>query len=130
VKTLRFCQTLAAFIVLSFPFGNSWATSPEQEDWEAARKASCPELIDAYKTTIAAERKVVAAMKESKNGTIATNVLGVASLAILGIGFFSWNDNASAEENLADLRNDLNIITTVASEKKCELPVTTDKNAK
>jgi hypothetical protein len=72
----------------------------------------------------------VAAMKESKDGTVATNVLGVASLAVLGIGFFSWNDNASAEENLADLRNDLNIITTVASEKKCELPVATDKNKK
>ena len=78
-------------------------------------------MIDAYRTTSAAERKVVAAMKESKDGTIATNVLGVATLAILGIGFFSWNDSASAEENLADLRNDLNIITTVATEKKCEL---------
>lgn len=67
----------------------------------AARKASCPELIDAYKTTSAAERNVVAAMKESKDGTVAANVLGVASLAILGIGFFTWNDDASADENLA-----------------------------
>jgi len=40
---------------------------------------------------------------------------------------FSWNDNASAEENLADLRNDLNIIVTVASEKKCALPLIPDK---
>src|SRR3982751_4284529 len=119
-----FRQTLAAFIVLSFAAGDSWAKSSENDDWEAARKASCPELVDAYKTTSAAERKVVAAMKESKDGTVAANVLGVASLAIFGIGFFSWNDDASAEENLADLRNDLNIITTVASEKKCALPGT------
>lgn len=126
MKTARSRQTLVAFFVLSSLLPSSWATSPDQEYWDAARKASCPELIGAYKTTSAAERKVVAAMKESRDGTIATNVLGVASLAILGIGFFSWNDNASAEENLADLRNDLNIITTVASEKKCELPVTTD----
>ena len=130
MTTVRLFQTLAALIALSFPFGNSWANPPAQEDWDAARKASCPELIEAYKTTSAAERKVVAAMKESKDGTIAGNVLGVASLAILGIGFFSWNDDASAEENLADLRNDLNIITTVAAEKKCVLPVITDKNQK
>jgi len=118
----RFRRATTALIVLSFAIGNAWATSPEQEDWAAARKATCPELVDAYKTTSAAERRVAAALKESKDGTVAANVLGVASLAILGIGFFSWNDNASAEENLADLRNDLNIITTVASEKKCELP--------
>ncbi|HEY6895894.1 MAG TPA: hypothetical protein VI279_01430, partial [Rhodocyclaceae bacterium] len=112
MKTLWFRQTLAAFIVLSFAVGDSWGKSSENDDWEAARKASCPELVDAYKTTSDAERKVVAAMKASKDGTIAANALGVASLAIFGIGFFSWNDDASAEENLADLRNDLNIITT------------------
>ncbi len=126
--TLRILQNLAALAVLAFFVGNSWGTSPEKDDWEAARKASCSELIDAYKTTAAAERKVVAAMKESKDGTVAVNVLGVASLAILGVGFFTWNDDASAEENLADLRNDLKIIPTVASEKKCTLPVITDDN--
>lgn len=122
MQTVRFRQALAAFIVLSCSCGHAWSAAPDQEYWDAARKATCPELIDAYKTTSAAERKVVAAMKESRDGTVAGNVLGVASLAILGIGFFSWNDDASAEENLADLRNDLKIITTVASEKKCELP--------
>ena len=35
---------------------------------------------------------------------------------------FTWNDDESAEENLADLRHDLDIIKTVAAEKKCELP--------
>ena len=130
VMTLQIRQTLAALAILTFSVGNSRATSPENDDWEAARKASCPELIDAYKTTTAAERKVVAAMKESKDGTVAVNVLGVASLVILGVGFFTWNDDASAEENLADLHHDLKIITTVASEKKCALPVIPDDNKK
>jgi len=98
------------------------AKSPELEDWVAARKATCPEIVDACRTTTLAERRVVAAIKESKDGTVASNVLGVASLAIFGIGFFSWDDNASAEENLADLRHDLMMITTVAGEKNCELP--------
>ena len=90
----------------------------------------CKELIEAYKTTVAAERKVVAAMKDSKEGTVATNLLGVATLAIIGFGFFTWNDDASAEENLADLRNDRSIIKTVAAEKKCELPVIPADGAK
>ena len=123
MRTIRVRLALAAFALLSFNLGDSWATSPEQEDWEAARKASCPELIDAYKVTSAAERKVVGAIKESQGGTVGTNVLGVATLAIFGIGFFTWNDDASAEENLADLRNDMKIIKTVASEKKCQLPM-------
>ena len=126
VTTARFRRAAAAFIMLSCSFGTAWSASSDQEDWKAARKASCPELVDAYKTTTAAERKVVAAIKESKDGTVAANVLGVASLAILGIGFFTWDDDVSAEENLADLRNDLKIITTVAAEKKCELPVIPD----
>ena len=122
MKSIPFGRESLAFIVAVFLAGGASAAAPDAEWWEAARKASCPELIDAYKVTTAAERKVVAAMKESRDGTVAANVLGVASLAILGIGFFSWDDQASAEENLADLRNDLKIIVTVASEKKCELP--------
>ena len=123
MKTIRVRLALAVFVVGAFGLGNSWAKSPEQEDWDAARKASCQELIDAFRTTSAAESKVAKAIKESRDGTVAANVLGVASLAVLGVGFFTWDDNASAEENLADLRHDLMIIKTVAAEKKCELPV-------
>ena len=122
MKTMRFVRVTLALVIAFSVATTLSAASPDAEYWEAARKASCPDLIDAYKTTTDAERKVVTAMKESKDGTVAANVLGVASLAILGIGFFSWDDHASAEENLADLRNDLKIITTVASEKKCALP--------
>lgn len=122
MKTNRLRLIVAASLLACLASGAALAKSEEQEDWAAARKATCPELIDAYKTTVTAERKVVAAIKESKDGTVAGNVLGVATLAIFGIGFFSWDDNASAEENLADLRYDLKIITTVASEKKCQLP--------
>ena len=122
MKTMRFVRVILALVIAFSVATTLSAASPDAEYWEAARKASCPDLIDAYKTTTDAERKVVTAMKESKDGTVAANVLGVASLAILGIGFFSWDDHASAEENLADLRNDLKIITTVASEKKCALP--------
>ncbi|MBI2769969.1 MAG: hypothetical protein HYX47_10125 [Burkholderiales bacterium] len=122
MKSVRMRLSPAAFIAASLLCANAWATSPAADDFAAARKATCPELVDAWRTTSAAERKVAAALKDSKGNTVKTNVLGVATLAVLGIGFFTWDDNADAEENLADLRNDLNIITTVAAEKKCELP--------
>ena len=117
VKTMLASATAAALLL-----GSTSAAAADKDDWKAARKASCQELIDAYRTTVIAERKVVAAIKESKDGTVATNVVGVATLGAFGFGFFTWDDNASAEENLADLREDLEIIKTVAAEKKCEVP--------
>ncbi len=112
----------AGFLAISCLLSLASPVWADQEDWAEARKATCPELVEAYKTTSGAEAKVVAAMKSSKNGTVAGNVLGVATLAIVGFGFFSWHDDSSAEENLAELRNDLKIIRAVAAEKKCELP--------
>ena len=99
------------------------ALASEDDDWKAARRASCQELADAYRTTAAAERKVVEEMKNTSRAETGTNLLGVATLAIVGFGFFTWDNNHTAEENLADLRNDLQIITTVAREKNCALPV-------
>ena len=52
----------------------------------------------------------------------ASVALGVATLAITGFGFFTWHDDETPEENLADLREDMHIIKTVAAEKKCRLP--------
>ena len=125
-----FSQRLVATVAIASAFGSASVASAEEDDWEAARKASCQELIDAYRTTVDAERKVVAAIRESTTGTVATNVLGVTTLTLLGVGFFTWDDDATAEENLADLRSDLKIITTVAAEKKCTLPAEKDDAAK
>lgn len=99
----------------------AWSAG-DDDDWKAARKASCTELKEAWVNTRAAERKVADEIRRSTNGTVATNVLGAAAFAATGFFFFTWNDDESAEENLADLRHDLDIIKTVAAEKKCELP--------
>jgi hypothetical protein len=128
----RFSHCFAVFIAVAVASGNPCIVSAEEEedDWAAARKASCTELSDAHKTTVEAERKVVAAIRESTTGTVATNVLGVTTLTLLGVGFFTWDNDESAEENLADLRNDLKIIDTVASEKGCKLAADEDPAAK
>ena len=98
------------------------ALANDDDDWKAARRASCQELSDAYRTTAEAERKVVEEMKNTSRAETGANLLGVATLAIAGFGFFTWDNHHTAEENLADLRNDLQIITTVAREKNCALP--------
>ncbi len=102
-------------------FGMACPAAAEDDDWKTARNASCQQLNEANRNTLAAERKVVETIRDSNAGTVATNVLGAAAFAFTGFFFFTWDDNESAEDNLTDLRNDLHIIRTVATEKKCEL---------
>ena len=123
MKTLyRFPLRTALLLFALLAASPLTALANEDDDWKAARRASCEELTDAYRTTAAAERKVVEEMKNTSRAETGTNLLGVATLAIVGFGFFTWDNNHTAEENLADLRNDLQIITTVAREKNCALP--------
>ena len=114
---------VATVLIFALLAANPVTALANDDDWKAARRASCEELTDAYRTTAAAERKVVEEMKNTSRAETGTNLLGVATLAIAGFGFFTWDNNHTAEENLADLRNDLQIITTVACEKNCALPV-------
>ena len=123
MKTLyRFPLRTALLLFALLAASPLTALANEDDDWKAARRASCEELTDAYRTTAAAERKVVEEMKNTSRAETGANLLGVATLAIAGFGFFTWDNNHTAEENLADLRNDLHIMTTVAREKNCALP--------
>ena len=45
------------------------AIASEDDDWKAARRASCQELSDAYRTTRAAEQQVVTEMKNSSRAS-------------------------------------------------------------
>jgi hypothetical protein len=121
MKRSKHAIALFSVAALLCAAGPAWSAG-DDDDWKAARKASCTELKEAWVNTLAAERKVADEIKRSTNGTVATNVLGAAAFAATGFFFFTWNNDESAEENLADLRHDLEIIKTVAAEKKCELP--------
>ena len=123
MKTHYRCPLVVTVLIFALLAANPpSALANDSDDWKAARRASCEELTDAYRTTAAAERKVVEEMKNTSRAETGANLLGVATLAIAGFGFFTWDNNHTAEENLADLRNDLQIITTVAREKNCALP--------
>lgn len=117
-------QTLSLLASIVF-----WCAGPavsfagEDEDFlAAARSASCKELADEYKSGREGEQKLVEAIGKEKGKTVATNVIGVATMATIGIGFFTWHDTENAEQNLADLRKDIDVIKKVATEKKCKLP--------
>src|SRR3954454_17432265 len=108
---LRHRSFSAAIIGVSFLFGAASAfAADDDDDWKAARKASCQQLKEANVNTLAAEKKVADSIKSSTNTTVGTNLLGAAAFAATGFFFFTWNDDESADENLADLRNDLKII--------------------
>lgn len=114
--------SIIVLVALLFASPVPSSANEDEEFLEAARSASCSELVAEYKSGRDAEQTLVDGMQKEKNKSIATNVVGVATMATVGIGFFSWHDNESAEQNLADLRKDIDVIKRVATEKKCKLP--------
>ena len=46
---------------------------------------------------------------------------GVATLAVFDLGFFSWNSQADARENLAQLKAHREAIAAEGRKKKCDL---------
>ncbi|MBM4123727.1 MAG: hypothetical protein FJ246_02035 [Nitrospira sp.] len=106
-----------AALTLSDP--SSWAIEPD--DMKLIRAATCEELTDEYRGFVAAEKEITDDLKQSGNTSIATNVLGATALATLGIGFFTWNDNSSTKENLAELKAYREAIAAEAKKKNCTL---------
>ena len=61
-------------------------------------------------------------IRRTTNSTVATNAVGAATIAIFGIGFFTWDNNEDAEENLAELRAYRDAIAAAGRKKGCALP--------
>ena len=92
------------------------------EDQKLIEAADCAEIIREYRNFSGAEKKLADEIRSTSNSTTAGNVLGVATLAAFGLGFFSWNDQADAEENLAELTAYREAIAVEGRKKKCDLP--------
>jgi hypothetical protein len=112
------CFALATALV--FHGQISWA-QVDAEDQELIDAASCEELAKEHRNYAAAEKEVADGIRQSGNSTTATNVLGVATLATLGFGFFEWDDTSDAETNLAELRGIREAIEAAAKKKSCDL---------
>lgn len=99
----------------------SWAlVTPE--DQKLIEAADCGEIVKEYRNFSAAEKKLAEEIRSTSNSTTATNVIGVATLAAFGLGFFEWNDQADAKSNLAELTAYREAIAAEGRKKKCDLP--------
>ena len=117
-KALLFLPLAA---ILALYAHSSWSTGVDAEDQKLIDDAGCDEIVKQYGIHVAQEKALAEEIRGASNSTAATNVTGAATLAVFGIGFFSWDDNSDAEENLAELRAYRDAIAESGRKKGCAL---------
>ena len=111
---------LSLVATLLLPGPAAWAAL-DPEDQRLIDQASCEEIQREFRNYSQAEREVEAEIRKSNAGTAAANVAGIAAFALLGFGFFTWNDTSDAQETLAELREIRVAIAEGARKKGCRL---------
>ena len=101
--------------------GREALSALDPEDQKLIDQASCEDIVREFRNYSAAEREVEAEIRKSNAGTAAANVAGIAAFALLGFGFFTWNDNSDLQETLAELREIRVAIGEGARKKNCRL---------
>jgi hypothetical protein len=109
---------LAALLAVS---GNAARATLDPEDQKLIDQASCEEIVREFRNYSTAEREVEAEIRKSNAGTAAANIAGLSAFAVLGFGFFTWDDNSDARETLAELREIRVAIGEGARKKGCRL---------
>ena len=108
-------QLFAALLLAQTP----WALADDDADMKALRAAKCEDLMSEYRGTVTAEKDIRSKMKAESRSTTAGNVAGLAMLATLGVGFFSWHDTSDAEELLEEVHEYQDDLKLVMREKNC-----------
>ena len=111
---------LVSMLAFAMP-GREALSALDPEDQKLIDEASCEEIVREFRNYSAAEREVEAEIRKSNAGTAAANVAGIAAFAVLGFGFFTWNDTSDAQETLAELREIRVAIAAGAKKKGCRL---------
>ena len=120
LRKILICFPLAAaFAVCAI---TAWPASVTPEDQKLIDAAGCDEIVKQYGIHVAEEKAVMEEIRRTTGGTVATNVIGAATLAAFGFGFFTWDNSVSAEENLAELRAYRDAIGAAGRKKGCALP--------
>lgn len=109
---------LALVLILS---GAAMASLVTEEDQKLIEAANCDEIVKEYHNFSAAEKELAAEIRSAENSEVAGNVIGAASLAVFGLGFFSWDDNTDAKGNLAELTAYRQAIEAEGRKKNCAL---------
>ena len=118
----RFAK-VAAGLSLAITFGGYAAASSlvTQEDQALIEAAGCDEIVHEYANFVAAEKELADEIRKNDTGEVAGNVIGAATLATFGIGFFSWDDQTDAKGNLAELTAYRQAIYAEGKKKNCNL---------
>ena len=111
---------LVSLLAFATP-GREALSALDPEDQKLIDAASCEEIVREFRNYSAAEREVEAEIRKSNAGTAAANVAGIAAFAVLGFGFFTWDDTSDARETLAELREIRVAIGEGARKKGCRL---------
>ena len=118
-------QTLTSLTLLAgaiaFYSAAAWS-EVTREDQRLIEAAGCDEIIKEYRNFSSAEKKLEEEIRRTDNSTVAGNVAGAASLAVFGLGFFSWDDQVDAKDNLAELTAYRKAIAAEGKKKGCNLP--------
>jgi hypothetical protein len=120
ISTSKALTVLTALALIGAPAGSA-LSALDPEDQKLIDDASCEEIQREYRNYSTAEREVEAEIRKSNAGTAAANVAGIAAFAVLGFGFFTWNDTSDAQETLAELREIRVAIAAGAKKKGCAL---------
>ena len=120
IRKVFLCLPLAATLALQTQ--SSWPATVDPEDQKLIDAAGCDEIVKQYGIHVAQEKALADEIRRTTGGTVATNVLGVATMAALGFGFFTWDNSVNAEENLAELRAYRDAIAAAGRKKSCTLP--------
>ena len=119
IRNTRLGFPLAAMLILHAQ--SSWPASVAPEDQELIDAAGCDEIVKQYGIHVAQEKELADDIRRTAGDTAATNALGAATLAAFGVGFFTWDNNVDAEENLAELRAYRDAIAASGRKKGCAL---------
>ncbi len=122
-SVMRNTRKIVAVLSLTLVFaGQAGAASlVDAEDQAIIAAASCEEIIEEHHNFSAAEKELADQIRQADNSTVAGNVIGAATLATFGLGFFSWDDQADAKGNLAELTAYREAIAAEGKKKSCKL---------
>ena len=98
------------------------ATSAGAVDYAYFQSQTCPELLDEYKELVKADKAASEAMTKEKDRAARDKALGIASAVLLGFGWWRDADHSNTNMILAEIRDDLKMVTRAAKQKKCKLP--------
>lgn len=112
---------LIRFATLALAAQSCLAVGVDPDDQKLIDAASCEEIVKQHGIHVAQEKAVAEEIRRTNSGTVATNVVGVATLAAFGFGFFTWDNSVDAEHNLAELRAYREAIAKAGRDKGCKL---------